>query len=163
MKEDQIIFKPIGTILSPHTDQNQTPIQPVYAQGIEGRIVVNAEFIDGLKDLQAFSHIYIFYHFNQSVKTKLLLKPFLEDKIHGVFATRAPHRPNKLGMSLVRLVRIEENIIYVKDLDVLDKTPLIDIKPYVKRFDSRDNVSSGWQDDVREEDAKKRGSGNFKL
>lgn len=159
--EDKIIFKPIGIIHSPHKELAKIPIQPVFCKGIEGRVILKEEYFDGLKDLDGFSHIFLFYFFHKSNKTSILIKPYLEDKEHGIFATRAPHRPNKLGMSLVRLNGIKDNILYVSDIDILDGTPLIDIKPYVKRFDSRENVRSGWQENVDDRVASVRGLRKF--
>jgi len=159
---NEFIFKAIGFIHSPHKDISKIPIQPVFCTDIEGTVILDSKYADGLKDLQGFSHIYLFYYFNQSQKTCLRLKPFLSDQEHGIFATRAQHRPNKLGMSLVRLVRIENNILHVKDLDILDNTPLLDIKPYIQRFDSRKNAKSGWQDVVSNNIASVRGLRDFK-
>lgn len=157
MKNSQIQFKPIGVIESPHNNLSEIPIQPVYAKGIEGRVVLKEEYTEGLFEIDRFSHIFLFYYFHQSEKTKLRLKPYLSDDEKGIFATRAPHRVNKIGMSLVELVKIEKNILYVNDLDVINGTPLLDIKPYIRRFDSREDVQSGWQDSIPEEDASKRG------
>jgi tRNA-Thr(GGU) m(6)t(6)A37 methyltransferase TsaA len=117
--------------------------------------------MDGLKDLEDFSHIYLFYYFDRSQKTALQLKPYLSDNESGIFATRAPHRPNKLGMSLVRLDKIKGNVLYIRDLDILDGTPLLDIKPYIQRFDSRDDSKSGWQEDIQDETAFVRGRRNY--
>ncbi len=157
MRDEKIIFHPIGVIHSPHKIISKTPVQPVFCNDIEGTVVLDAEYADGLKDLQDFSHIYLFYYFHQSQKTCLCLKPYLSNQERGIFATRAPHRPNKLGMSLVRLVKIKDNILYVKNIDILDGTPLLDIKPYIKRFDSREGVSSGWQDNISDNVAFGRG------
>jgi tRNA-Thr(GGU) m(6)t(6)A37 methyltransferase TsaA len=157
----KIIFQSIGIIHSPHKEISKIPIQPVFCNDIEGTVLLNSEYADGLNGLQGFSHIYLFYYFCHSQKTCLRLKPYLSDHEYGIFATRAPHRPNKLGMSLVRLDRIENNIIYVRDLDILDGTPLLDIKPYIQRFDSRENVKSGWQDDISDDVAYDRGLRNF--
>ncbi len=162
MKDNRFVFQSIGIIHSPHKEISKIPIQPVFCNDIEGTIILNNRYIDGLKDLQGFSHIYLFYYFNHSQKTCLRLKPYLSDHEHGIFATRAPHRPNKLGMSLVRLDRIENNTLYVKDLDILDGTPLLDIKPYIQRFDSREDVKSGWQDTVLNDVATVRGLRDFK-
>jgi tRNA (adenine37-N6)-methyltransferase len=148
MNNGTVDFQPLGIIHSPHKVLSKIPIQPVYCEGFAGTVILDPSFSDGLKDLDQFSHIYLFYHFHKSEKTVLQLKPYLSDEEHGIFATRAPHRPNKLGMSLVRLLRIEDNILYVSDLDIADGTPLLDIKPYIQRFDTRENSSSGWQDDV---------------
>ena len=152
-----IVFHPIGVIHSPHKVLSKTPIQPVFCSDIRGTVVLDAKYTDGLKDLLGFSHIYLFYYFNKSQKTCLRLKPYLSDKECGIFATRAPHRPNKLGMSVVRLDRIEDNTLHVKDIDIIDGTPLLDIKPYVQRFDKRENTRSGWQDTVSDDVAFVRG------
>jgi tRNA-Thr(GGU) m(6)t(6)A37 methyltransferase TsaA len=115
-----------------------------------------------LMDIMEFSHIYLFYYFHQSRKTCLHVRPYLSEQEHGIFATRAPHRPNKLGMSLVRLTGIEGNILRIKDIDVLDGTPLLDIKPYIQRFDSRENTRSGWQDTIPDDVASIRGLRDFR-
>ena len=128
-----------------------------FSKNIKGTVAVSPEFAEGLTDLQEFSHIHLFYYFHQSQKTCLHVKPFLENREHGIFATRSSHRPNKLRMSLVRLTKIEGNVLYVKDIDILDGTPLIDIKPYIQRFDSRKNVRSGGQDGVSDDTAAIRG------
>jgi tRNA-Thr(GGU) m(6)t(6)A37 methyltransferase TsaA len=161
INNEKIDFQPIGIIHSPHKELAKIPIQPVFCQGIEGKIILDTQNIEGLKDLDGFSHIYLFFYFNKSQKTCLQVKPYLSDEKHGIFATRAPHRPNKLGMSLVRLLRIEENILYVSDLDILDGTPLLDIKPYIQRFDSRDTSKSGWQDAVTNNEASILGLRDF--
>ncbi len=162
MHDNKIIFHQIGVIHSPHKVMSKTPIQPVFCSGLKGTVVLDAEYADGLKDLQGFSHIYLFYYFHQSQKTCLRLKPYLSDQEHGIFATRTPHRPNKLGMSLVRLMKIKDTILHVKDIDILDGTPLFDIKPYIQRFDSRENTRSGWQDAIPDDVASVRGLRNSK-
>jgi tRNA-Thr(GGU) m(6)t(6)A37 methyltransferase TsaA len=161
-KIEIIDFSPIGVIHTPHKESAETPIQPVFAQGIQGTVEIYPEFVEGLEDIEDFSHIILLYYFNQSSKTMLKVKPYLQDKLRGVFATRAPHRPNKIGMSVVTLLKIEENMVYVEDVDMLDGTPLLDIKPYIKRFDSRSDIRSGWQDDVLEEHAQVRGKRDYK-
>jgi tRNA-Thr(GGU) m(6)t(6)A37 methyltransferase TsaA len=158
---DKFVFQPIGVIHSPHKEAVETPIQPVFSHDIEGTAVIDDAYVDGLAGLDGFSHIYLFYYFHQSQKTPLRLKPYLLDEEQGVFATRAPHRPNKLGMSLVRLVKIEGNVLHIKDVDVLDGTPLLDIKPFVPRFDVRENVRSGWQETVTDDEAGVRGLRNY--
>ena len=158
---DNLVLKPIGVIRSPHTEPPKTPIQPVYAQGIEGRAEILPEFADGLRDLEGFSHIILVYHFHRAKGVRLLVQPFLEDVEHGVFATRAPCRPNPIGTSLVRLVRREGTVLHLEDVDVLDGTPLLDIKPYIGRFDVRDDVRCGWQEGVDETTAKRRGRRGF--
>jgi len=157
-----ITFRPIGVIRTPHTKAEETPIQPVYAQGIAGRAEVLPEYADGLDDLEGFSHVYLIYAFHGARGVRLRVKPFLEDQAHGVFATRAPCRPNPIGFSLVRLVRREGTVLHLEDVDMLDGTPLLDIKPYVARFDSRANVRCGWQDHIDEKVARVRGRRGYR-
>ena len=152
-----ITYKPIGVIRSKHVVQDQTPIQPVYASGCKGRVEVFPELAEGLRDLEGFSHIYLLYHFHQSGPTRLVVIPFLQDIEHGVFATRANCRPNAIGLSIVELVRREGNILHINNVDILDGTPLLDIKPYTARFDRIDTSRNGWQDAVDEETARRRG------
>ncbi|MFN2364291.1 MAG: tRNA (N6-threonylcarbamoyladenosine(37)-N6)-methyltransferase TrmO [Halarsenatibacteraceae bacterium] len=142
MKE--ITFKPIGRIRSQFKKPEGTPIQPPGAEGIEGKIELLPEFEEGLKDLERFSHLILLYHCHLAGACSLRNKPFMEDKEHGVFAIRAPSRPNSIGLSVVRLDKIAGNILYIKDVDIVDGTPLLDIKPYVPEFDSRENVRIGW-------------------
>jgi tRNA-Thr(GGU) m(6)t(6)A37 methyltransferase TsaA len=156
----KIVFQLIGIIRTPHTDPSQTPIQPVFAKGIRGTVEIFSDYVDGLQDLEGFSHVYLFYYFDRAEQVKMKVRPFLQDKEHGVFATRSPQRPNPLGMSLVRLIGINGNILEVEDIDILDGTPLLDIKPYISRFDSRDPARSGWQDDIPDEMAMRLGSRN---
>jgi tRNA-Thr(GGU) m(6)t(6)A37 methyltransferase TsaA len=154
---EHITLRPIGLIHSPYEKPEETPIQPVYARGTRGRAEVFPAYEDGLRDLEGFSHIYLIYYFHRVSSTRLIVKPFLEDSPHGVFATRAPCRPNPIGFSVVRLVRVEGNVLHLEDVDVLDGTPLLDIKPYISRFDHREDVRCGWQDHVDEEMAQARG------
>ena len=152
-----VTYKPIGVIHSPHQDPHKTPVQPVFAPGIAGTAEIFPEYVAGLRDIDGFSHIYLIYHFHRAAPAKLIVKPFLDDAPRGIFATRAPTHPNSIGFSLVRLVRCAGHILHLEDVDVLDGTPLLDIKPYVARFDQREDVRSGWQEDVDEETAHKRG------
>jgi tRNA-Thr(GGU) m(6)t(6)A37 methyltransferase TsaA len=140
----KIKFTPIGVIHSPFKEPKGTPIQSIAAKGIEGTVELFQEFNEGLKDLDGFSHIMLIYHFHMSKEPLLIVKPFLDDQIRGVFSTRAPNRPNPVGISIVELINIEGNILRVKDLDILDGTPLIDIKPYVPEFDIREYIRIGW-------------------
>ena len=141
---NKIIYKPIGIIHSPFKGPKGTPIQPMGAKGIEGTIDIFPEYIDGLKDLDGFSHIILIYHFHLSKKAPLIIKPYMDTKAHGVFATRGPSRPNSIGLSIVRLIKIDENKILVRDIDIVDGTPLLDIKPYVPEFDIRKVEKIGW-------------------
>ena len=140
----KIEYRPIGIIHSPFKNPEGTPIQPSAAKGVRGEIDVYPEFAEGLTDLAGFSHIILLYHFHLSKKFNLKVKPFLDDEHHGLFATRAPARPNPIGLSVARLTKIENTILHVQDMDIIDKTPLLDIKPYVPEFDQRENVKIGW-------------------
>jgi tRNA-Thr(GGU) m(6)t(6)A37 methyltransferase TsaA len=153
--------EPIGYIRSEHTEARRTPIQPVYAVGCRGKAEILAEFEEGLRDLEQFSHIIIICHFHRAGEPRLTVKPFLEDISRGVFATRAPSRPNPIGFSLVRLVKREGNTLFLDDVDMLDGTPILDIKPFVPRFDYRENARSGWQDNVDDETAFRRGRRDY--
>jgi len=141
---EAINYKPIGIIHTPFNDIEGMPIQPTGATGVEGIIEIFSEFADGLKDLDGFSHIILIYHLHLSGDFKLLVKPFMDDEIHGIFATRAPKRPNPIGFSVVKLNKIEGNIINIENIDVLNGTPLLDIKPYVFDFDSVSDSRKGW-------------------
>ena len=136
-------MQPIGIIHSPFTDKSQTPIQASRSQA-KGRVEIHPEFAEGLHDLEGFSHIFLVYVFHESSGFSLLVKPFLDDQLHGVFATRYPSRPNPIGLSVVRLLGRQGNILEVEGVDVLDGTPLLDIKPYVPEFDIRTDTRNGW-------------------
>jgi len=162
MNSCAIAYCPIGVIHSEHDIADKTPIQPVYAQGCKGHIELYPDFADGLKDLDGFSHIYLIYHFHQSRQVKLIVQPFLQDVDRGIFSTRAPFRPNPIGLSVVELKKVEGNILYIEGVDILDGTPLLDIKPYTEKFDRFDLLSSGWQDEVEEHTAQRRGKRGYK-
>ncbi|RLI77934.1 tRNA (N6-threonylcarbamoyladenosine(37)-N6)-methyltransferase TrmO [Archaeoglobales archaeon] len=140
----EIKYRPIGIIHSPFKEAKGTPIQPPAAKGVKGSIELFEEYVEGLKDIDGFSHIILIYHFHLSEGYSLVVKPFLDDELHGVFATRAPRRPNPIGLSVVRLIGVEGNILYIEDVDVVDGTPLLDIKPYVPEFDARKTDRIGW-------------------
>lgn len=139
-----INYKPIGLIRSPFIEAKGTPIQAVAARDIAGSIEVAPEYVEGLKDIEGFSHLILLYHFHLITDSSLLVKPFLDNELHGVFATRSPSRPNSIGVSVVRLIKVEGNILYIKDVDTIDGTPLLDIKPYVPEFDIRETEKIGW-------------------
>jgi len=136
--------QPIGVIHTPFTTAAGTRIQPALAHGAEGRVEVFPQFVPGLKDVDGFERIWLVYWFDRPSELKLRVVPFLDDVARGVFATRAPCRPNRIGLSPVRLVRIDDNVLHVSDVDILDGTPLLDIKPYAPRFDHFDVRRSGW-------------------
>lgn len=139
-----IEFKPIGRIRSPFSDPKGMPIQPSGAVGVRGTVDLFEEFREGLKDLDGFSHLILLYHFHLSRGFSLTVVPFLDDEERGVFATRAPRRPNPIGLSIVRLERIEGTVLHICNVDVLDDTPLLDIKPFVPAFDAQEGVRAGW-------------------
>lgn len=142
MKE--IIYRSIGIIHSPFKDMRGMPIQPVAAARVCGTVEIGNEYENGLKDLEGFSHVILPYHFHQSDGYSLEVKPFLDDHPHGVFCTRAPRRPNPIGLSVVKLVKIDKNVIHIENVDILDGTPLLDIKPYIPDFDAVSEVRKGW-------------------
>jgi tRNA-Thr(GGU) m(6)t(6)A37 methyltransferase TsaA len=141
---DTITYQAIGVVHSPFKEPKNVPIQASAAKNIEGTLTVYPQYAEGLCDIEGFSHLILLYHFHLAKETQLQVKPFLDDKLHGVFATRAPARPNKIGISVVRLKAREGNVLHVQDVDVLDGTPLLDIKPYVPEFDYRDTEKIGW-------------------
>ena len=161
MKSEKFVFHTIGVVQSPHSDPLKTPIQPVFAMQARGKVILDPCYSDGLVDLESFSHIYLFYVFYKTKETKLTVRPFLEETTHGVFATRAPYRPNKLGFSVVKLISIEGNVLNIEEIDILNGTPIIDIKPYIARFDTRDDVRSGWQDGIPDDTASINGRRGF--
>ena len=146
----EVIYRPIGVIHTSFNNVEEMPIQPTSDVSGPGFVEVSPEFADALKDLEGFSHIYLLYHFHKVHRSKLIVTPFLDSKSHGIFATRAPSRPNPLGLSLVKLVRIENNLVYVEGVDVLNGTPLLDIKPYVPEFEHIHDVRIGWLEKAKD-------------
>ena len=144
MKVNRIIYKPIGIIYSPFKNIEGVPIQPAGADGIKGKIKLYKKYSQGLMNLEGFSHIILLYHFHLSNGYSLKVIPFLSDKEQGVFATRAPKRPNQIGISVVKVEKIKENIIDISNVDIVDGTPLLDIKPYAGFFDNVKNERNGW-------------------
>jgi len=140
----EIKLKPIGIIHTPYKEPKGIPIQGKFEKIVKGTIEIFPEYQEGLKDIEGFSHLILIYYFNWSKEEKLIGKPFLEDKEHGIFAIRSPHRPNHLGFSIVKVEKVKDNTVIFSEVDILDKTPLLDIKPYVTHFDSRKNVKNGW-------------------
>jgi tRNA (adenine37-N6)-methyltransferase len=139
-----IYMEPIGIVHSPFFDVEGMPIQPIGAAGVKGTVVLNPELAPGLKDLDGFSHIILIYWFHASKGYSLHVKPFLDDTLRGVFATRVPRRPNSIGLSVVRLIAIDGTTLHIEDVDILDGTPLLDIKPSIPTFDHREGQSVGW-------------------
>ena len=146
-------IRPIGVIRTPFPNAAGTPIQSAVAGGTEGRVELLAEFAEGLRDLDGFERIWLIYSFDRAAEQQLVVTPYLDVVEHGVFATRAPARPNRIGMSAVRLLAIRVTTLIVADVDMLDGTPLLDIKPYVPAFDSFLVGKVGWFDGLRTEGA----------
>jgi tRNA-Thr(GGU) m(6)t(6)A37 methyltransferase TsaA len=141
---DEIKYKPIGIIHSPFKEPKGTPIQPAGAKGTDGIVEIFPEYTEGLKDIEGFSHIILLYHFHLSKGPALTAKPYMDNKTHGVFAMRGPNRPNPIGISIVRLAKVEGNMLHIRDVDIVDGTPLLDVKPYVPEFDIREVERIGW-------------------
>jgi tRNA-Thr(GGU) m(6)t(6)A37 methyltransferase TsaA len=157
----KIEYQPIGVIHSPFKELEGMPIQPAGASGIKGTIEVFPDYAPGLKDLDGFSHIILLYHFHRSTGFELRVIPFMDTKKRGVFATRTPRRPNPIGLSVVRLIGIEGTILQVEDVDILDGTPLLDIKPYVPEFDEPMSVRTGWLEEARKTVSKRKSDERF--
>lgn len=155
-------FAPIGVIRSEHRQPGQTPIQPIYAAGCRGRVELRPELAGGLEDLTGFSHVYLIYHLHRAGAPRMRVKPFLQEIERGVFATRAPNRPNPIGLSLVRLLGREGATLHVEGIDVLDGTPLLDLKPYSPRYDAVENARGGWTEEVDDETAQERGRRGYR-
>jgi tRNA-Thr(GGU) m(6)t(6)A37 methyltransferase TsaA len=136
----------IGVIHSPYKEPKDIPIQGIFKPDVEAWVEVYEKYSAGLKDLRGFSHAILLYYFHKAVEEQIQGAPYLEDDTHGIFAIRSPHRPNHIGLSVVRICSVRRNELHFKEVDVLDQTPVLDIKPYVKYFDARENVVSGWLD-----------------
>ncbi len=147
----EIKLKPIGIIRSPFRKKSETPIQPMKSSAI-GSVEIFKEYSGGLNDIEGFSHIKLLYYFHKSNGFKLKVKPFLDNKKRGLFATCAPWRPNPIGLSVVELLERKGNTLKVKGIDCLDKTPLLDIKPHVPEFNNAKNTKIGWlEEKIRSE------------
>jgi tRNA-Thr(GGU) m(6)t(6)A37 methyltransferase TsaA len=158
----KIQYHPIGIIHSPFKEPKGMPIQPIGAKGVAGTIELRAEYKEGLKDLEGFSHIILLYHFHRSKSYSLKVKPFMDDTPRGIFSIRAPRRPNPIGISIVRLNKIEGTTLYITDVDILNGTPLLDIKPYVPDFDMvPEKVRIGWLKDRSLKAHGKKSNGRF--
>lgn len=147
---NEITYKPIGVIHTPYTDKESTPIQGCFVPDSKGFIEVFPEYAEGLKDLDEFSHLILLYHFHQAGCCQLVAKPFLDKEKKGIFAIRYFTRPNPIGLSVVKLLQVKGNILDIGEVDMLDGTPLLDIKPYVPQFDIRHGVKEGWYQNASE-------------
>ncbi|MCF8303791.1 MAG: tRNA (N6-threonylcarbamoyladenosine(37)-N6)-methyltransferase TrmO [Bacteroidales bacterium] len=157
----KIELNPIGSIHTPYKSLEGMPIQSRGARGVKGTVEVFEKYREGLNDLEGFSHVVLLYHFHKNTDYKLTVVPFLDSKPRGLFATRAPKRPNPIGLTIVELERIENGILYISNVDMLDGTPLLDIKPHVPFFDDQKEVRIGWLEEVGKNASDKRSDGRF--
>jgi tRNA-Thr(GGU) m(6)t(6)A37 methyltransferase TsaA len=146
----EITLKPIGIIYTPYSQKEKTPIQGCFAPNNKGFIELHREYTEGLQDIQGFSHLILLYYFHKAKGCTLRAKPFLDKNKKGIFATRHFNRPNPIGFSIVRLYRVRDNILDIGSVDILDGTPLFDIKPYVPQFDIKEDVKNGWYQNASE-------------
>lgn len=158
----RIEFQPIGVIHTPFTEPQGMPIQPAGGVGIKGTVEVFEEYRAGLKDLEGFSHIVLLYYFHRSQGFNLHVVPYMDSQPRGLFATRAPKRPNPIGVSVVQLDRIKDGVLHIQNLDILDGTPLLDIKPYVPEFDPQVKVRTGWLEEARKTVSSRKADDRFK-
>ena len=142
-------FSPIGKIYTPFKSKEECPIQPCYSSNAEGYIEVSEQYSSGLKDIETFTHIYIIYLFDRAGGVQLVRPTFLDDEPHGIYASRHPCRPNSIGMSIVQLIKRDKNKLTIMGVDVLDGTPLLDIKPYLPKYDIIESASNGWTDNLK--------------
>lgn len=155
-------LKPIGVIHSPFKVLDGMPIQPAGAAGVKGSVEVFGEYRAGLKDLDGFSHIILLYHLHRSKGFSLHVVPFMDSEPRGLFATRAPKRPNPIGLSVVQLDKIEDGVLHIQNVDILDGTPLLDIKPYVPEFDAQGKVRTGWLETARKNVSNRKSDDRFR-
>ena len=160
MTRDKVItLAPIGVINSPHRSAAGTPIQPAYAEECEGQVVVDEGFEAALDDIAGFDRVWLIYWLDRAGPFKPRVVPYRDTRAHGLFATRSPSRPNPIGLSVVRLLGRKGNVLKVRGIDILDGTPLLDIKPYVPEFDAHPSSKAGWLDEQRED--RKLADGRF--
>lgn len=158
----KIEMKPIGVIHSPFDEPEGMPIQPAGAGDVKGTVEIFEEYREGLADLGGFSHIVLLYHFHRNRGFNLRVVPFMDTKPRGLFATRAPKRPNPIGLSVVRLDKIDGGVLHIRNVDILDGTPLLDIKPYVPDFDGPTECRTGWLDEARNTVSEKKSDDRFR-
>ena len=156
-----VTYESIGTIHTPFRTGKGIPIQPPGAEGVKGSISIKKKYVKGLKDLDGFSHIILIYHLHKSKDYALEVMPFLENRFHGVYATRAPKRPNPIGLSVVNLIRIKQNIVEIQNVDMLNGTPLLDIKPFIPDFDCPSVSKTGWIQNISHKARTSRSDNRF--
>jgi tRNA-Thr(GGU) m(6)t(6)A37 methyltransferase TsaA len=139
-----VTYEPIGIIHTPFKEKTKTPIQGIYDPDSTGEVEVFPQYGEGLKDIAGFSHLILIYHFHLAEGCSLVTSPFLDDEGKGIFSIRHFNRPNPIGLSVVRLDQVNGNILTIGEVDIIDGTPLLDIKPYMPDFDIRHDVRKGW-------------------
>ncbi len=144
-----ITYHPIGIVHSPYKESSGTPIQPYMAPDVVGTVEILPEYAEGLKDIEGFSHIYLICHLDRTKAWTPHVVPYLETEERGIFACRSPARPNSIGLSLVRLIERKSNILRIAEIDILDGTPVLDVKPFVSDFDTRSDTQTGWYERIR--------------
>ena len=159
---DPLVYAVIGVIRTPYQEQAGTPIQSVAAKGVAGSIDIDQAFAAGLQDLEGFSHLWLIYHLHRVGAGRLTVTPYLDTATHGIFATRSPQRPNPIGLSVVRLIAVDGLTLKIEDVDMLDGTPLLDIKPFVPQFDHREADRIGWFEGKVERVSTVRADGRFR-
>lgn len=156
-----IEFEPIGIIHTPFPEPKGVPIQPAGGVGVKATVEIFQEYREGLADLDGFSHIILLYHLHKSEGYKLRVVPFMDTVERGLFATRAPKRPNPIGLSVVQLEKIEDGVLHIQNVDIVDGTPLLDIKPYVPEFDYQPDIRTGWLEEARKRVSDRRADERF--
>lgn len=159
MKVVKVSYESIGIIHTPFKEKKNTPIQGCFAPDSKGKVEVFPKCADGLKDIEGFSHLFLIYHFHLAKNYSLLTKPFLDSDCKGIFSIRYFNRPNSIGISLVRLYEVNGNILKIGEVDIVNGTPLLDIKPYVPDFDNRDNARKGWYEHASNRSEYKKNKG----
>lgn len=142
-----IIMRPIGVVRSPHRTSSDAPPQPIYGEQVDGEVILDDDFASALDDIEGFERIWLIFCLDRARPWKPKVVPYRETRLRGLFSTRAPSRPNPIGLSVVRLLGREGNVLRVRGVDMLDGTPLLDIKPYVPRIDAFCDSKAGWVDE----------------
>lgn len=158
---EKIEYRPIGVVHSPFKTPKGAPIQPPAGRDAEAEVEIFPDYVEGLADLDGFSHIILLYHCHRAGAPSLTVTPFLDDAAHGLFATRAPSRPNPIGLSIVRLISAADGTLHIKEVDILDGAPVLDVKPYVPAFDLRASARIGWMERRTDRMTSARDDGRF--
>ncbi|MCK4888183.1 MAG: tRNA (N6-threonylcarbamoyladenosine(37)-N6)-methyltransferase TrmO [Planctomycetes bacterium] len=151
----------IGLVHSPFKQVEGVPIQPTAAKDVKGTIEIKQQFAEGLSDLDGFSHIVVLFGFHLSTGCKLKVKPFLDDNLRGVFSTRAPNRPSQIGLSIVTLEKVKGRTLHISGMDMIDGTPILDIKPYLPMLNPNGDIKIGWLENAHRQFEHKKADGRM--